>query len=133
MWKKILWKNRLLILLRYIPSILVEKEMTVVEITSIRQRVSSLGPAHALGQSSSFKKYERKNLEFFTWSLNEKIGFFVFKKKTSYYDPDYYGLRYLDLKQNIVFKWSFFFMTVQERMRTKRGDVKIKMWKYSLG
>ena len=32
------------------------------------------GPAYALGQSSLFKKYERKNLEFFTWSWENDFG-----------------------------------------------------------
>ena len=50
-----------------------------------------LAPAYALVQSSFFQKYERKNLEFFTWSsendfgnlclsLIEKIGFPFFEK-----------------------------------------------------
>ena len=48
-------------------------------------------PAYALGQSSFFEKYEKKNLKFFTWSwendfgnfcpsLIKKIGFPFFKK-----------------------------------------------------
>ena len=57
-----------------------------------QRRVGSLGLAYSLGQSSLFKKYERKNLEFFIWSwktdfgklcpsLIEKVGFLFFKKK----------------------------------------------------
>ena len=55
-------------------------------------RKVGLGPAYALGDSSFFKKYERKNREFFTWrrksdfgnlypSLIEKIEFPFFWKK----------------------------------------------------
>ena len=63
-------------------------------------RVGSLGSVYALGHSSFFKKYERKNLEFFTWSwendfgnlcpsLIEKIGF-PFKKNIPYFqEPKY--------------------------------------------
>ena len=55
-----------------------------------------LGAAYALGQSSFFKKYERKNLKFFIWSwenyfrnfwpsLIEKIGIPFFKKNRSHF------------------------------------------------
>ena len=56
-------------------------------------RIGRVGPAYALGQSSFFEKYERKNIEFFTWSWENDFGYLCpslfdkieipfFKKKT---------------------------------------------------
>ena len=43
-------------------------------------KISSLGPAYALGQSSFFKKYERNDFSNLCPSLIEKIRFPFYKK-----------------------------------------------------
>ena len=69
-------------------------------------RVGTLGPAYALGQSSFFKKYEKNNFEFFTWSwendfgnlcpsLIAKIGYPFFQKNKPHFQ---------ETKVNFLFK-----------------------------